>query len=214
MIDQNLSFKSHISYISKKVRKLIYVMKILRPAVRESVKMLVYKSLCQSLLQYCIGVWGGAAMTLMEEVERAQRAVLKVMMGKARRYPTDKLYEEAAVLTVRQLFVWRAIAKSHHLSANQDPTRRKRPRDQLLPKINTVFACRLPKYAHIFTYNSVCKIIDIQDKSLAQSKNLILNWLLSLSYAQTERLVKVSEIKFKDIYPNPSTAPVKLMNLP
>lgn len=189
-------------------------MKILRPAVRESVKMLVYKSLCQSLLQYCIGVWGGAAMTLMEEVERAQRAVLKVMMGKARRYPTDKLYEEAAVLTVRQLFVWRAIAKSHHLSANQDPTRRKRPRDQLLPKINTVFACRLPKYAHIFTYNSVCKIIDIQDKSLAQSKNLILNWLLSLSYAQTERLVKVSEIKFKDIYPNPSTAPVKLMNLP
>lgn len=176
-------------------------MKILRPAAKDSVKTLVYKTLCQSLLQYCIGVWGGAAVTHMEEVERAQKAVLKVMLGKPRRYPTEKLYEEASVLSVRKLFVMRVIAKNHHLSASQDLTLRKRHRDQLLPTVNTVFASRLPKYVHLFTYNSVRRIINIENKSFAQCKNDIQNWLLSLSFLQTEKLVKFSEMKYKHVYP-------------
>ncbi|XP_059047711.1 uncharacterized protein LOC131843125 [Achroia grisella] len=64
----------------------------------------VYHTVVQSLLMYCITAWGGASKTHMISIERAQRSVLKVMLGKPFRFPTYLLHQEAAVLTVRQLF--------------------------------------------------------------------------------------------------------------
>lgn len=190
VVDQNLSFKNHITILSKKVRKQIYLMKILRSVANFDVRKLVYKSLCQSLLQYCIGVWGGAAKTSMIQLERAQRSVLKVMLGKPRRFSTDKLYEESGVLRVRQLFILRSISKRHpHAVPETHSNKRRRPPRQPLPRVNTAFATRLPKYVQIFTYNAVCRKIDIKPLCLSQAKSKLTKWLFSLSYAESERLV-------------------------
>lgn len=191
ILDENLSFEEHIKTLSKRVRKQIYVMKILRPVASLEVRRLVYTSLCQSLLQYCIGVWGGAAKSHMIKLERAQRGVLKVMFGKPRRYSTDKLFEEAAILTVRQLFVMRAVAirlttSPHQQSSDEEAC----PASQTQPKPRTVFARRLPKHVHINTYNEICKSLDLQGGTSREVKSKLKRWLLSLNYEDTERLVK------------------------
>lgn len=85
-IDKNLNFKEHISKTSKTVRKLIYMMKLLRKGASIEVRRLIYIALCQPIINYCIGVWGGTGKHSMMELERAQRAILKVMLGKPRRF--------------------------------------------------------------------------------------------------------------------------------
>jgi hypothetical protein len=70
-------------------------------------------------------VWGGANKSLMLKLERAQRAVLKVMTRKKRTYPTAKLYADCEVLTVRQLAILRMVLRRHstltydHQTANR-----------------------------------------------------------------------------------------------
>ncbi|KAF9810699.1 hypothetical protein SFRURICE_021152 [Spodoptera frugiperda] len=74
---------------------------------------IIYFSLAQSVLGYCLVVWGGTHKTTMLRVERGQRAILKVLAKKPIRYPTKALYSLCQVLTVRQLFVLQAILRKH-----------------------------------------------------------------------------------------------------
>lgn len=192
-IDQNLSFEQHIIMLSKRVRKFIFLMKTLRPAAKIEIRKLVYVSLCQSLLQYCIGVWGGAAKSSMIDVERAQRAVLKVMLGKPRRYPTQQLLQEAEVLSVRQLFLMKAVAKVHSITqVSQKRQRRQvRPAVAALPKVKTVFASRLPPYIHFFAYNGICKLCSLEECLHRTACARVKKWLMSKTYIEIELLVKV-----------------------
>ncbi|XP_052755871.1 uncharacterized protein LOC128201816 [Galleria mellonella] len=125
ILDQKLTFASHIQVLSKRIRKLIHVMKLLRNGASKNVLLLVYKSIAQSLLMYCITVWGGASKSYMIALERAQRSVLKVMFRKPIRFPTYLLYQEAAVLTVRQLYILKVVMMHH-----KSPLLPQKPSDQ------------------------------------------------------------------------------------
>lgn len=97
----------------KKTRNIIHIMRSLRTAASERVLRLVYVSLCESILSYCITTWGGTGSTAMLEVERAQRAVLKVMLNLPYRFPTTDLYAKVGVPTVRQLYIQRVTLAVH-----------------------------------------------------------------------------------------------------
>lgn len=58
IIDSTLSFNSHLDLLSSRTRKLIYVFKNLRHIADKSIIKMVYQSLCQSVIAYCITVWG------------------------------------------------------------------------------------------------------------------------------------------------------------
>lgn len=74
---------------------------------------LVYYSLCQTIVTFCISVWGGAAKTILLQLERSQRAVLKVMNCKPLKYPTTRLHNECKHLTVRKMFVLQTVSRKH-----------------------------------------------------------------------------------------------------
>ncbi|CAB3251301.1 unnamed protein product [Arctia plantaginis] len=99
-MDSRLRFHEHISTLSGRMRKLIYVFKNLRQVADDKLRRSVYFALAQSLLTYCITTWGGAPRSTLLELERAQRAVLKVSLTLPFRYPTSLLYKKAKVLTV------------------------------------------------------------------------------------------------------------------
>ncbi|CAB3242058.1 unnamed protein product [Arctia plantaginis] len=107
-IDEELKWYTHLETLSNKIRKSIHIFKTLRHCADAKILKEVYTALCQSVIGYCISVWGGAAKSRFLKVERAQRAVLKVMLAKPFGYPTKQLYGETKILTVRQLYVLRA----------------------------------------------------------------------------------------------------------
>ena len=113
IIDNFLKWKKHIEFTVKRVRKLIYIFKKLRGVADFRCLITVYLALAQSVLGYCVTAWGGAHKTAMLRLERAQRAVLKVLSRKPIRFPTSELFSLCKVLTVRQLFVLQTLLRKH-----------------------------------------------------------------------------------------------------
>jgi hypothetical protein len=193
-VDSHLTWARHIENINGKVRKIIWVMKNLRHVADIHLLKIVYYALCQSILSYCIEVWGGACKTRLLSIERAQRSVLKVMMQKPFRFSTSELYKKCGVLTVRQLFILKTVLK-HHTKLTYDPTKlnnenRRRPKDICkMEKCNTTFYRRFPSFLGPHLYNKMNKTIDIYKLPKTQCKTKILNWLQYLNYNETENLL-------------------------
>lgn len=191
-IDENLSFKEHIVQLSGRVRKLIFVMKKLRDCTPPDIMRQVYLALCQSIIQYCVSVWGSAGKTSLITLERAQRALIKVALRKPFRYPTNTLYKEFKVLQVRQLYILNATVKAHKALLNlsdYDNIISRRAFRLPLPRASSLLTRRSPAFAHPKTYNKVCKLCEIKDCTAALCKKTVKDWLLQLSYEETEDLL-------------------------
>lgn len=192
LIDQHLKWDQHINALIPKIRKLIYVFKNLNSCADLNALKVVYFALCQSLLSYCISAWGGAAKTIVLPLERAQRAVLKVMTKKPFRYPTKQLYSDTLVLTVRQLFIMMTVLRKHS-RVPYDPTikSRKRRSDRVcfIHRHRTTFVSRHFKVFSSKIYNKVNKILDIYPNTKRIAKFNIQKWLLTLNYSETESLL-------------------------
>ncbi|KOB67909.1 Uncharacterized protein OBRU01_19099 [Operophtera brumata] len=115
LLDNQLRWKPHIKSLSGRIRKLIYVFKTLRHVCDPSQLVSVYYALGQSIITYCISSWGGCPKSTLITLERAQRAVLKVLSFKPYRYPTIELYKETSVLTVRQCFIKTILLEQHKI---------------------------------------------------------------------------------------------------
>lgn len=77
VIDKCLTWTKHINALGGKTRKLIYTFKKLRHVLSSDTLVTVYYALAQSILTYCISIWGAAAITHLLPLERAQRSITK-----------------------------------------------------------------------------------------------------------------------------------------
>lgn len=195
-LDENLSFQEHINKVTKKIRKSIYIMKILRHSADIKLLRLIYKAICQSVLSYCLSVWGGAQKTIMLVIERAQRAVLKVMLRKPRRYPTANLYDDCQLLSVRKLYLLKATITTHQAlitSPNHDAILTKRIYQAPTIRVETTFARRFGRYLHAFVYNKITKSCDLKQLTMREVKHRVTKWLLTtLTYDAAEDLLNAT----------------------
>lgn len=188
-LDNHMNWGPHIDLISARIRRLIFTFKNLRYVVTPQLMKTVYFALAQSVISYCILVWGCACKTKLIKVERAQRSLLKVMSFKTYRHPTHLLYKQSEVLTVRQLFIQRLITKQH-ISTPYDPTiqiiKRKKTLVYKTQKCNTSFAKRHSYYLGPFVYNKLNRILDIYNLNRHQLLKTVREWLLQQTYDTTE----------------------------
>lgn len=188
IVDENLNWNQHISSLSARLRKLIYIFKQLRNVAPKKLLLSTYKALGECLINYCICSWGGASKTVMIQLERAQRALLKVLMFLPYRHPTTDLYNRTGVLSVRKLYVDRVLRRFHRITI-----------PQLLPTTKRRFICPAPSVKSAFAkrhYNSTAPRI-YNKLTIKNAHNLnnhnfrksVLNWLNNLDYDQTENLI-------------------------
>ncbi|CAK1602723.1 unnamed protein product [Parnassius mnemosyne] len=189
IIDYCLSWSAHISNLTCRIRKLIPILRKLRNSADFETLLCVYYALAQSLLQYCILTWGGIGKTTLLPLERAQRAILKVMLGKSLRYSTELIYKECSVLTVRQLFVMSVILRKHKNTDFIPNLKRNKNRICKMTFHRTALARRQYYVISSHLYNVANKISYIYPMSLYKCKDKILYWLLNLNYMETERLM-------------------------
>lgn len=191
MVDQRLSWHSHIELITGRVRKLIWIFKKLRHLMSPTLLNKIYIALAQSVIAYCIPVWGGATKTKFLDLERAQRSLIKVMYFKQFRYPTTDLYKLCGLLSVRKLYILRLLLDLHSnlpLDKNKLTNRRK----HVAPTcpVRSAFAERQYSAQSTFVYNVVNHKLNIYRLLTYECKKTLLNWLESLSYEATESLLK------------------------
>lgn len=194
IVDQTLSFKPHIDALVPKLRKLIYIFKTLKNIADHQVKRMVYYALCQPLLEYCISTWGGTAKTTLLDVERAQRAILKVSAGLPFLHPTVDLYRKWNVLTVRQTFILQIILKKHStLDYCPDLLKDKRRNKTVASKssFKTASSQRFYCFLGNFLYNKLNKLLDFYHLPRSCCKIKVKEYLKELDYQSTERLITV-----------------------
>lgn len=189
ILDDKLNWSSHISSLSGRARKLIHVFRNLRLAADQKLLISTYKALCQSILTYCICTWGCAAKTYLLEVERAQRAILKVALGLPYRYSTDCLYKDANVLPIRKLFIYQVLRRFHSKVVPSEPLMLRRVPRFYIPSVKSAIGQRHFNYIAPKLYNMVL----LEDNQLVNFKNFnfkkfIINWLSQFDYESTEDL--------------------------
>jgi hypothetical protein len=190
ILDECLKWAPHISALSKRLRKLLHIFKNLRDSADSELITNVYLALGQSLITYCIPIWGGAATSHILELERAQRAVIKVMFKKPRRYPTKKLYEDTNLLTVRQLFIYNAILRQHkHFDPLTLPQHKRHIRIPV-PTLKSAFARRQSIYTGPFLYRYYNKKEIIVNMNRTKLKSTLKKHLTSLNYHDTESVLR------------------------
>lgn len=194
IVDDKMSYNMHISGVAAKVRKLTHIMYRIRDAADPKIALIVYTALCESIIAYCITSWGGSAMTAMLELERAQRAVLKVLLNRRKRFPTSALYSEAGVLSVRKIFILRTTILQHKAITNSTTRQNflaKRKFKVPIPRVNSSFAQRFTHFLGPYIYNIILEKCDIKRDSVNKAKIKLKSWLLKITYEDTEDILKI-----------------------
>lgn len=205
IIDQRLSWYFHIEHVTQRIRKLCWIFKTLRHVVPKTNKITnkkgdqsrnllneIYTALAQSVITYCIPVWDGAAKTKFIEVERGQRALIKIMYLKKIRHPTERIYQDSGLLSVRKLYITYMILKKHKTLSYDSNILSKRRKDIIVqvPQTKTKLAAIQYNKRSAQIYNKVNKEIYIYNKQLHECKKLIIEWIKPLTYESTEALLQ------------------------
>lgn len=120
--------------------------------------------------------------------------ILKVATFRPYLFPTTLLYRSCEVLTVRQLFVLNILLRQHsNLIFDPDILNKRRKHAvSVLPKqSNTSFIQRFFIFLGPYLYNKVNKLIPIYSLNKISLKKVVTKWLLTLSYDETEDLLKI-----------------------
>lgn len=202
IVDQRLSWYPQIEQISLKIRKFNWMFRSLRHLAPTNIRISntvsknllnqIYTTLVQSVIVYCIPVWGGAYKSHFIEVERAQRALLKIMYFKKKCFPTSDLYQVSEVLSVRKLYILHTILKIHK-TINKNLvslTKRRKAIIAPVPITKTVFAGTQFANRSPYLYNKINKLIDIYSKTYHVCKKNLIEYLAQLNYEETESILQ------------------------
>lgn len=191
VLDEKLSWRPQVELTASRVRKLIWAFKKLRLVADFDLLRTLYFSLAQSIIGYCITVWGGACKTIMIRLERAQRSLLKVMTFKPYRFPTVTLYKNCTVLTVRQLYVLNTTLKQHIITPINNSYKSKRTVTNVCKyvKCKTASARRQHLFLATHIYNKINKTLIINPFPKNEIKKKINTFLQTLDYIHTENLI-------------------------
>ena len=193
VVDDKLKWSAHISSLAARIRKAIYMFRILRDMADLKLLITIYKALCESVISYCISSWGGAAKTSLLELERAQRAVIKVILKLPFKYPTTSVYKKADVLSVRRLYVYQCVKRYHRITVPTLPVTQKRIDTCPVPRVKTKFAQRYYDVLAPRLYNCINSAQDIKACSNYSIKNILTHWLKSFDYEGIENLLTIIE---------------------
>ena len=94
-IDDKLSWKTHISKISKKISSGIGALKRVRPFVNQHTATTIYKALIEPHFEYCSSVWDGLSQQLSDKLQKLQNRAARVI--------TCSGYDTSSDLLLKQL---------------------------------------------------------------------------------------------------------------
>lgn len=183
IIDESLKWKEHIIYLNNKLRKILPKFYQIRNIAREEIKRTLYYGLVKSNLRYGITVWGSAYDNAIHPLEIIQKTLIKILYKKNRYYPTDQLFRETKLMSIRQIYYFESLNFIHlHSSCFETITANYSTRVQTykqfkLPKPNKSHYKRTIFYLGLKMYNELpqeLKTIKSLNKYKSQLKQHIL----------------------------------------
>jgi hypothetical protein len=158
VIDKHLRWDVHLEGLTKRLGKLNFIFKNLKSVLNDSELKGVYISLCQSVIIYGIEIWGGAALTHIQPLNIAQKAILQIMSGADFQSPSEPLFKKYNVMDIRQLYIKRIMGRLYG-SPHASPVLGERDTRSLanglrhVPRMRTALGQRTAEYLAPRMYN-------------------------------------------------------------
>ena len=103
MIDDKLTWKHHIEYISKKIARGIGILWKLCPNVNQSILKNLYYTFIYPYITYCIHAWGNACKCYLKKIVALQKKIVRIIAYAKYNSTTKHLYEELKFLPFEHL---------------------------------------------------------------------------------------------------------------
>ena len=177
LLDENLSWKHHLSELSKKLARTCGIFFKVRHLLPTNVLVSLYYSLFASFLQYGIVVWGLTYDTYIKPIFILQKKVVRAITFNNFSAPSAPIFLTLRLLKLQDLFdmklltfVYEAVNKSspscfHEFfdvlsQVHQHDTRQARKGDILLTRKNTLqYGLKSIRYAGAKSWNSISHVI-------------------------------------------------------
>ena len=117
MIDSNLNWKSHISYVSKKIRRSVGILSKLRYYVNSNILINLYYALIYPFLIYGILAWGNTYQSTLQPLYMLQKKAIRIITFSHFQDHTSPLYRTLKIIKLFDvIFLHLAIFmhKFHH----------------------------------------------------------------------------------------------------
>ena len=103
-IDNKLSWKTHIQYISNKISKSIAILRLLRHRFPKRILRIIYMSLIYSYINYYNLIWGSACKTFLNPLFLLQKKAIRLINNSAYLDHTVPIFESLGFLKVFEVF--------------------------------------------------------------------------------------------------------------
>ena len=101
-LQNNLKWNNHINKVINDLNKLLPIIYSLRNILTTNKKIIIYHALILSKINYAIQIYGKKDTTLIQNLQKVQNRLLKILFNKHRLYKTDKLYNEYRLLKINE----------------------------------------------------------------------------------------------------------------
>ena len=118
-LDPKLTWKNHIANIRSKIGQAMSLIIRSKNYLPKKIKILLYKSLIQSHIEYCLPVWGNALKSHMKPLEIIQRKAIRVVTNSKYNSHTDPLFQQVNALTVKDLYIIRCARIGMKITKNR-----------------------------------------------------------------------------------------------
>ena len=99
-IDEGLTWKSHISYICKKISKSVGIMYRFRFLLSSNTKKSLYYTLIYPYLTYCTTVWSSTYVTNLNRIFLLQKRAVRAMTNSNHLAPSAPLFAQLNILDI------------------------------------------------------------------------------------------------------------------
>jgi hypothetical protein len=103
-IDSQLNWNTHLKQIKKKLISLRGSLRNITKCIPRSLRYTIYNALVKPHLLYLIEIWGTAAKTQLDKLQRQQNKIIKLLFNYHFLTPTTTIYEQTKLLNITNLY--------------------------------------------------------------------------------------------------------------
>jgi hypothetical protein len=104
ILDTDLSWKFHLSHLSKKLSKSVGILSRARRFLNKTTLTQLYYSFLYPYLTYCNIIWGNASQTLLWPIFRAQKRAIRIINNIKRRDSTKSTFHSLGILRLPDIY--------------------------------------------------------------------------------------------------------------
>jgi len=103
-IDDKLTWKEHIDYISPKILKGLGIMRRIKNQVTHAVMLTLYYTLIYPYLHYCNIIWGNAKLSILKKISNLQKRAVRIITYSNYNASTGPLFARLRLLKLADIY--------------------------------------------------------------------------------------------------------------